>query len=56
METQSLPPNDRITLYQERAQTLRRLAKDESLGTARERMLTLAEDYRCLAELLRMEL
>ena len=56
MDTQTLPAEARIALYQERATQLRQMAKAEPLSTTRDQMLTLAEQYRCLAGSLKGQL
>lgn len=49
MDTQSLPPEERVALYQERARKLRQMANAEQDRTARDRMLALAMQYQRLA-------
>jgi hypothetical protein len=56
MDTHSLPPAERIDLYEDRAGQLRRMAKAEPIARYRHQMLALAEQYQDVAASLKKQL
>ena len=55
MKTQANSPKEQVALYQQRAQLLRQMAKDEPLGKMRDKILTLAWQCECLVESLKAD-